>query len=97
MLDKEFLQHRHIPLPDLPQHPAHCFVDQVLFVLQQLLSDPERVGEVAVTDEPVGRQDADSPFPEARRLRQPVEGLAAPVLQMAADDLGPRGLPSPSC
>ena len=36
---------------------------------------------------PVGGHDADPPLPEARRLRQPVERLSAPVLQVAADDL----------
>ena len=90
MLAQKRLQHRHIPLPDLPQHPACRLVDQVLLVPEQPLADPERVGEVAMTDEPVGRQDADSPLPEARGLRQPVERLAAPVLQVAADDLGGR-------
>ncbi len=35
----------------------------------------------------VGRQDADPPFPQTRRLRQPVQRLATPVLQVAADDL----------
>ena len=51
---QERLQHRHVPLPDFPQHPADRLVDQVLLVRQQLLGDPERVGEVAVTDETSG-------------------------------------------
>jgi len=87
MLAQELLQHGRVPLPNLAQHPAHGLVDQVFLVAQQFLGDPERIGEIAVTDEPVGRHNADSPLPEAPRFRQAVERFAAPGFQVAADDL----------
>jgi hypothetical protein len=66
-----------VPFADLPEHPAYGFVNQVFPIPQQPLGNPERVGEVILTDEVVSRNNANPPLPEAFRRRQAIEWLAA--------------------
>ena len=95
---QEAFQGRLMFLAHFAEHPADGLVDEVFLVAEKKLGDAQRVGEVALPDEVMGRDDADAPFPHVRRTRP-----AARVARGSCppDDhrqsLEPRHPPDPSC
>lgn len=63
MFIQEAQQFLAIHFTGCPQHPAGCFVDQVLFVFQQNLSDFESVGDLALPDKLAGTDNRSAAFP----------------------------------
>ena len=51
-------------LSDLSEHPAHCFVHQVVFVAKEKLCDFEGVFALACADEGFGGDDRDAALPK---------------------------------
>jgi len=76
-----------VPLADLAKHPADSLVDKVFAVVEQALGDLDRVGKIILADEMVGRDNADSPLPEAPRCGESIQGITSLVNQVPADNL----------
>ena len=75
-----------IPLADLPQHPAHGLVDQIMFIAQQAPRDAQRIAELVLPDVMQGGRHRNASLPETGRAAQRVEQLARSPRQVRSQD-----------
>ena len=64
MLPEKTLQHRLIPLADLPQHPPARLVHQIVFIAQKLFRQFQGICKVIGPDKGERGEDGNSPIPE---------------------------------
>ena len=77
-----------ITIADLTQHPADGFVNQVVFVIKQQISDGEGVIELSSPDERERGYHRDAPLPQRPRFGQPPQRRTAAAVQPSSHDLG---------
>ncbi len=74
-------------LHDFTEHPAGGFMDEVVGVIEEELSDSEGIGEVVLAYESVSGDDGDAAFPEGGATGELVKDIAGFMEEELADDI----------
>ena len=83
LLEKRILRLK-IPLADLPEHPAHRLVNQIVLMAQKELRKLERLCEVPLPDEVEGGHHRDALPPEVPRMGQLPQDTSVLVVDVSS-------------
>jgi hypothetical protein len=84
---QELFLDRAIALPDFPEHPAYCFVNEVVRIIEQKPRDAESRVKMTALYVLEGCHDRDASFPQQARFGQPPQIGPITLAQVGADDV----------
>lgn len=73
---KKCPQELYVTFPDFTQHPADCFMDQIVGMVQEFDGNPQSVIELICTNKREGGNDGYALFPEIVAVGKSVEQVA---------------------